>query len=180
MMNSGKFVIRIDPQLHVLLKEQAKRAGLSLNQIVIQRLQNEVDQNFAVIQNQFGKELLGIILFGSTVRGDQRKSSDIDLLIVLKESTKLSRKLYSEWDDKVESQLGPQYSPQFVHLPKDLKQVSGLWLEAALEGEIVFEVGHDLRTTVYKIKDLISSGYFQRKESYGHPYWIRKEEQRAK
>jgi uncharacterized protein len=39
----------------------------------------------AVLVEQYGKQLKGVILFGSTARGDSREDSDIDLLVLLEQ-----------------------------------------------------------------------------------------------
>jgi uncharacterized protein len=45
----------------------------------------KIGQDFVeVLQEQFGAELLFVVLFGSKARGDDDKESDMDLLVVLK------------------------------------------------------------------------------------------------
>jgi len=46
------------------------------------------------IIQKFSKEVLELKLFGSKVRGDSRKDSDIDVLIVLKSLSKKKRRFY--------------------------------------------------------------------------------------
>ena len=50
------------------------------------------------IRQRFADELVGIVLFGSTARGDNTEASDIDLLLVLSPGVVLSRELYRRWD----------------------------------------------------------------------------------
>jgi predicted HicB family RNase H-like nuclease len=48
---TGKFVTRVPPQVHRKLSENASRAGLSMNQYVVELLSKSVDENVA----EFGK-----------------------------------------------------------------------------------------------------------------------------
>lgn len=173
MSESGKFVLRLDPQLHSQLKREAERKGVSLNQFIVNKLIDDNSSQFEIIKKVFKEHLVGIVVFGSYVRNEQRKSSDIDLLIVLDGEAVIERKLYQIWDDKVQPILGQEYSPQFVKIPGDSKNVSSIWLEVALEGDIVYEKDLSLRTFIFEVKQLISSGIFKRKITYGQPYWVR-------
>lgn len=175
MKQSGKFVLRISPEMHTALKKEAEEKNISLNQIINSKLLQNQTHQFECISKLFKSDLIGIVLFGSYVRGDQRKSSDIDLLIVLSDKVKVERKLYSIWDEKIEPILGSLYSPQFSHIPNSIESISSLWLEVGLEGEIIYDPTSQLKKHIYKIKNEISSGKYQRKITHGHPYWIKKE-----
>lgn len=175
MKESGKFVLRISPEMHALLKEEANQKNISLNQIINLKLQQKKLNTFKCIEKIFKKNLRGIVLFGSYVRGETRASSDIDLLLVLSDNIKIERGLYQIWDDKITPILGEKYSPQFSHLPPSIDSISSLWLEVGLEGEILFDPTGVIKKHIYKIKNEISSGKYIRKMTYGHPYWIKKE-----
>ena len=49
----------------------------------------------AAISELVGKALDGLVLFGSMARGESREGSDMDLLIVLRQSLPLTRSLYA-------------------------------------------------------------------------------------
>lgn len=172
MKVSGKFVIRMNPQMHAQLKKEAYNQNISLNEMVNLKLLKANPDRYKSIKKEFKDSLIGIVLFGSTVRGDFRSSSDIDLLIVLDNSQPIQRSLYSRWDEKIEPELGSKYSPQFSHLT-DLNNISSLWLEVGLEGEIIFDPSKKIRRTISQIKNKIASGQYIRKVTHGHPYWIR-------
>lgn len=176
MASSGKFVLRIDPKLHSSFRKEAKERGISLNHLIVSRLTagSKLEPVISEVRSAFGESLSGIILFGSAVRGEQTKISDIDLLIVLKSEVAISRKLYQIWDDSIALSVGEAYSPQFVHLPKDFDSISSLWLEVGLEGEILFDQSDSIRHCVSKIKQQIAEGRFVRRLSHGSPYWMRK------
>lgn len=183
MSLSGKFVLRIDPALHRLLKEDARAQNLSLNHWITQRLSApEVPAEnvvVSVIRRAFGEDVQGVVLFGSSVRHERRKSSDIDLLIALRAKRKVDRSLYHLWDESVGPLLHESYSPQFSHFP-NLQEVSSLWLEIAVEGEVLFDANGLLKDSLRQVREKIAEGEYQRKLSHGHPYWVRKERENAK
>jgi predicted nucleotidyltransferase len=175
MTASGKFIVRIDPKLHARYQTLARRRKISLNQLVAETLAQASPraEKFALAVSQaYGASILGILIFGSEVRGEALASSDIDILVVLENSRKVERELYRIWDREVESKLGERYSPQFSHMPTDLRAAGGIWLEVALEGEVISDPKGVVRTTLSQLRQLISSGHYRRKIAHGHPYWV--------
>lgn len=172
MKESGKFVLRISPELHIELKQEAADMGISLNQAVLNRITGEKNDLYIAIKQVFKKNLVGLVIYGSFVRRENRKSSDIDLLVILDRQTIIERSLYSIWEEKIAPHIDKRTSPQFVHLPSPEKDPSNLWLEVALEGEIVFDPEGTVRKTIYEFKKIIASGLKIRKLTYGQPYWI--------
>lgn len=174
-MLSGKFVVRVPPSLHRTLKQEALSRGESLNTVCNRRLSvdggNEHLQIFSLsrIIDEFAP--LGVIVFGSWVRQETTEKSDIDLLIVLPETETVDRDLYKRWD-KLE--LNPKLSPQFAHLPDMESPLGSLWLEIALEGEILFEQNKIMQGCCRQIRSQIAAGKYQRKESHGQGYWVQR------
>lgn len=173
---SGKFVVRVSPDLHSRLRERAREIGWSLNQVVVERLLEAkvrtAEPEFSWILNRWPNRVLGIIKFGSQVRGEATTGSDIDFLIVLDDQQPLSPQLYREWDQVRPVHLA-RWTPQFVHLPSEIKEAGSLWFEVALEGEILWEQDNSVREFIYRLKDAIATGKLVRRWSNGHPYWIR-------
>lgn len=175
-MLSGKFVLRLDPKTHRSLKAEAKARGESLNSLCCRKLQGPVitegaDMNARIIQ-EFAPE--GIVLFGSVARGEATAKSDIDLLIVLPKTQPISRQLYQRWDQIFHAD-GDKYSPQFVHLPQTNEVIGGIWLETALDGEILYDQNKAVKSALIRIRSQIAEGRYLRKVSHGHSYWIRQE-----
>ncbi len=176
---SGKFVLRLEPSLHKRLKNEAAASGLSLNQWVTNKITdrfgNQPDSHIVTsIQQAFGSEVEAILVFGSAVRGELKAGSDLDLLVVVSSSLPVDRSLYRRWDKLVEPVLGHRYSPQFSHLPNS-ESASSLWLEVALEGKILYDKNDSVHRVLALIRKKIASGQFTRKESHGHPYWVKAE-----
>lgn len=171
-MVSGKFVLRLDPQIHKVLKEEAKLKGCSLNTLCESKLQGLTVSPWHEITSKIVKIFNpnGIILFGSTARGEQKPSSDIDLLVVMPKSTLINRTLYYQWDK--EFQFNDKISPQFVHLPTR-SEIGSIWLECSIDGEILYDPKGDIKRSMQIIRQLISQGVYQQKISHGHSYWVR-------
>src|SRR5262245_9445427 len=104
---SGRFVLRIEPEVHAALQLAAQRAGLSLNEYCGRRLALpcsvlELEPAAELVKRALAihaEQLLGVVLFGSWVRGEAGPSSDVDVLIVLDASVALTRSLYHPWDE---------------------------------------------------------------------------------
>lgn len=165
------------PGLHSALKKESNRLGQSINSLIVAKLQVPSQPEKPVvtaIKQTMGDRLLGIVLFGSKARGEERDNSDIDLLIVLRPEVSISRSLYTEWDKMIRPEIGEKYSPQFVHIAS-AEQCSSLWLEAALDGVIWADTDSRILMSIGSIRGAIASGRFRRKMSYGQPYWVREE-----
>ena len=167
--------------------------GISLNQVCIRRLEDPRSTALAedgILPDSLIPELLkqrliqrwrakleGLILFGSTARREATTRSDIDLLIVFKPKSRLSRKLYSEWDAIVRGirldRRDREISPQFAVLPRGLSDAGGLWYEVAIEGIVLWERGMEIVRFLAWIREAMARGRIRRAETHGHPYWIR-------
>ena len=181
---SGRFVLRIPPEIHGALKAAAARAGVSLNSYCRSILTTAVRGGghggmitaalLAALTEEFEEALVGLVVFGSRIRNEHTATSDIDLLIAVSESVAVSRALYTRWDqavDAVHADAGV-VSPHFAHLPTADAAVGSLWLEVALHGVVVLDPTGVVARTLARVRDRIAAGELQRRVAYGHPYWI--------
>jgi len=181
---SGRFVLRIPPEIHGALKAAAARAGVSLNSYCRSILTTAVRGGgnggmisvalLAALTEEFDEALVGLVVFGSRIRNEHTATSDIDLLIAVSESVAVSRELYTRWDtavDAVQADAGV-VSPHFAHLPSEHVAVGSLWLEVALHGVVVLDPTGVVARTLARVRDRIAAGEVQRRAAYGHPYWI--------
>jgi uncharacterized protein len=184
---SGRFVLRLQPDVHENLRQEARRRQISLNIICQQAVEGFLTRNRSTIGADRGRTtlveaisglmaeaLLGVVLFGSMARGESRKDSDIDLLIVLRESLPLTRSIYTRWDQRFAPDEG---SPHFVHLPRAAMDAGSLWLEAAVDGIVLYETNEVVSRFLGSIRRLIASGKLKRLSAYGHPYWVKSEQE---
>ena len=77
---SGRFVVRLPPRLHAILKRRAQSNGVSLNGLCLEALQafagvgmqdglTDKSVDLEAVRGVLGAALTGVILFGSTARG---------------------------------------------------------------------------------------------------------------
>jgi hypothetical protein len=177
---SGRFLLRVDPELHALLRDEAHRAGLSLNEYCARKLAApgpDVDGPAVGIVRRAatvtGARLRGLLVFGSWARDELADTSDVDLLVVVHADLALERALYRRWD---ESPLlwgeRRRVEPHFVHLPGGDDRVTGLWAEAARDGIVLFDPDFSLSRHLVHIRERILGGGLVRREIHGHPYWV--------
>ena len=178
---SGRFVLRLPPTLHGVLRDAAKSAGLSLNEYCVRSLAapgpDPAGPGAAVAvraSGSFGGELVGVILYGSWVRGEATAGSDIDVLVVLEPAIPIARALYRDWDRTPLEHEGHTVEVHFVGMPAPASEPGTVWLEAALDGVVVFD--RDGRITRYlsRVRRDIASGTLVRRRAHGQPYWTAK------
>jgi predicted nucleotidyltransferase len=177
---SGRFVLRIPPGLHAALRGAARDAGLSLNDYCARMLAAPTGNLAAVsaatdvvahAAGLVGEDLVGIVAYGSWVRGEATVQSDLDLLIVVAAELPLVRTLYRRWDRRRLTWHGRPIDPHFVHLLADDTHPSGLWAEAAIDGVVLFERALRISTTLGRVRRAIVDGRLVRRRVHGQPYW---------
>lgn len=177
---SGRFVLRIDPELHAALREAARHAGVSLNDYCARKLAApegrchgpaaEVVKRAADL---FGSALIGVVAFGSWARDELRPESDVDVLVIVASEVAITRQLYRRWD------AGPLYwdshpvEPLILHLPESGARLSGVWAEAAVDGVVLFDRDLSVARRLVEIRRRIADGMMVRRQVHGQPYWVR-------
>ena len=183
-------MVRLPPRLHASLKRRAREEGVSLNGLCLDALKSflgtgeqETREGASIPLQQFrdllGESLSGILLFGSTARGEGREGSDIDLMIVVGSELPLTRALYERWDQGISGASSSRLSPHFVHLPGREMEAGSLWYEAAMDGIVLFDREGRIARLLRTIRRSMAEGKLRRKSVYGHPYWIRKDQEVA-
>jgi predicted nucleotidyltransferase len=177
---SGRFLLRIPPGLHAVLREGARRAGVSLNDYCSRRLAvrgadlERLPGAFASIERAaslFGKDLVAVVAFGSWARGEAADASDVDVLVVVEPRVALTRRLYRAWDESPVVWDGRAVEPHFVHLPDPGRTVAGTWAEVSLDGIVLFERGLRLSRRLAAVRKDIAEGRIVRRFAHGQPYW---------
>lgn len=175
---SGRFVLRVPPAVHGILRSAAARAGLSLNDYCVRKLvaPGVVETGlFEVVERttaQFGESLVGIVVFGSWARDELTEGSDVDLLVVVDPAVRIVRSLYRPWDESPLTWEDRPVEVHLVHLPELEETPSGLWAEAALEGLVLFERGFEISRRLVDVRKRIVGGEVARREAHGQPYWV--------
>jgi predicted nucleotidyltransferase len=176
---SGRFVLRIPPELHESLRREAEAEGISLNEYCARKLAGP-SVSLAIpavdaIRNArrvAGVALVGVVAFGSWARGEMATSSDVDLLIVVDGSRPIDRALYRAWDEVPLSWEGHPVEPHFVHLPSAEAPVSSVWAEVAIGGIILHEKDFVVSRQLVKTREEIAAGRIVRRMINGQPYWV--------
>ena len=177
---SGRFVLRLAPGLHAVLRRAARDAGLSLNDFCAKTLAapNARIDGFAgaaaLVERAAelcGDDLVGVVVFGSWARGDAMTSSDVDVLIIIDERAPIRRELYRRWDEQTVRWDGRPVEPHFVRLSSSGTPATGLWAEAAIDGLILFERGAKLSMRLAEVRRAIVAGRLVRRLAHGQPYW---------
>lgn len=175
---SGRFLLRISPGLHAVLRSAAAGAGVSLNEHCARKLAAPGTPEgpvFEIVQRataQFGVGLMGIVAFGSWARGEASDQSDVDLLLVVGPEVAIVRRLYRPWDEAPLVWEGRPVEVHIVHLPELADPPLGLWSEAALEGVVLFERGLELSRRLVGLRRRIAAGDVSRRYANGVPYWV--------
>ena len=189
---SGRFLLRIPPDLHQSLRARAADAGRSLNQFCRTALEaaagGRTDAGPAsgsaaaeIVAGEFGHRLEGVVLFGSRARGDAGPWSDVDLLIILARDAPVTRALYRIWDARLAEApavrgLGPNVNPHFAHLPGDAAGSApdgggALWLEVALHGIVLWQRTWAVSRWLGDARERMAEGAIRRHHAHGQPYW---------
>lgn len=183
------FLLRLPSDQLKQLQEKAAETGESVNKFLgsiinknLSGINNEDNKNELVEiikSSSFSSKLEAIAIFGSVAKGLDTKNSDLDVLLVLSESSKINRALYRIWDeeiaDKISKQIsyGKEVSPHFVSMANNIENIHSLWLEVAISGIVIWKASPKIEYTIQNIRLAIAKGYFTRKETHGHPYWLR-------
>ena len=176
---SGRFVLRIDPDLHASLRKAAKKAGVSLNELCSRSLAlpsallpDGVLEGVRRAMDLLGEDIRGVVAFGSWARDELVEGSDIDLLMVPNPERRIDRSLYGAWDRVPLAWAGYSIEPHFVHLPDEGRRITGLWAEVSIEGIVLFDAELSLSRRLAEIRRRIASGEVARRWEGGHPYWV--------
>lgn len=179
MEPSGKFVLRAGARLHEQLKDEARAAGVSLNQICLERLALKPEAaGFGRLFQDLPFRPLGLLRYGSAVRGEQTERSDIDWLLIVPHDRTIDRDLY-DCLDQIELP-SRKISIHLSHLPRDEDDFSNFWLELALEAELLWDPEGLVHRSLIQIRREIAAGRYQRHLTHGQPYWVRKNDAQSK
>jgi uncharacterized protein len=189
---TGRFLMRMPPELHERLRREASRRGMSLNSLCLSALRAGVqNRGTPTLEGEiwstwvekarasFGDSLLGVLLFGSVARGDESDESDVDLLIVLRDDTPITRAQYRRWDGT--EPADDTVSPHLAHLPPPGGAAGSLWIEVALDGLILYDPSRALARSLSSLRRRLASGEVGSGTAHGQRYWIHqvREEHRA-
>jgi predicted nucleotidyltransferase len=175
---SGRFLVRVDPELHARLRDEARLSGVSLNDCCVRKLSapgpglpTPAARALRHAESALAKPVLGAVAYGSWARGEETSDSDVDILLVLPASAGITRELYRLWDENPPDWEGRLIEPHFVRLPEPGAEITGTWAEVALDGIMLFDPTLAVSRTLASIRRRMLEGEIVRRWASGQPYW---------
>lgn len=175
---SGRFVLRLPQALHASLRAAARDAGFSLNEYCARVLavapDAAVGPGAAVatrVAAAFGAEFVGAVVHGSWARGEATASSDVDVLVVLAPTSRVTRSTYEAWDREPLTYDGRDVDVHFATLPADAVDPGPMWLEVAIDGIVAVDREHQVARFLGEVRRRTAGGAWTRRLAHGHPYW---------
>jgi len=177
---SGRFLLRVPPQLHRHLQAAARACGWSLNEYCARRLavpgstwltDDGASAVVARAQELLGAHLVGVVVYGSVPRGDATPASDVDVLLVVDDAMPVTREIYRKWDAAPVAWGSRPVDPHVVKLPEPARPSLGAWCEAAIDGVVLFERDGAVTRRLAAVRGDIAAGRIVRRSVHGQPYW---------
>jgi len=184
---SGRFLLRLDPQLHAILRAEAAARRVSLNALCTRTLAEHacgphgsplgpiVRRALALLEDA----LIGVVGIGSWARGEAAGDSDVDVLLVVAPNVAITRALYRRWDAEPATVDGRVVDPHVIALPDVGGTITGVWAEAARDGIVVFERHHAVSRYLGHVRRRLAGGAHRRSTAHGQPYWVAPQPEKA-
>ena len=176
----ARALLRLPADLHESLTAVAAAEGLSFNAYCLRRLSaprtlGETSALQALVLDRAraaaGAHLAGVVVLGSWARGEAAADSDIDVLIVIDAHAPLTRDTYRDWDQALLTFEGRPIDAHVVHPSDEGVPPTGLWCEAAVDGQVWYDRDGRLTRRLSDIRRAIADGRVLRAFAHGQPYW---------
>lgn len=122
----------------------------------------------------FGQQLVSVVLFGSVGRGEQQKTSDIDLIIVLKDLP-AGRYIRSSLLEPVFARMDQKgiFVPINCHLktPLEAKKITVMYFDLPTDAHVLFDTDDFFRKIIDETKSRIKKTGAQKKKWGKFFYW---------
>ena len=125
-----------------------------------------------LMKEKLGDNLVSVVLFGSVARGDYRRDSDIDLLIVVKNLPKTITErvmLFDQFEVMLEKDLEKlmdegyyiTFSP-ILKTPEEAKRFSPLYMDMTQDAVILYDVNDFFKGVLDKVRRKLEELNFER------------------
>ncbi len=121
----------------------------NLNFSVIDPYKSLLEKLVKTLLNAFGDRLISVVVYGSVARGDNRKDSDVDLLLVIRDLPKtmterivLFEKAEREIRDDMEKLMNQGYYVTFspvMKTPEEAVRFSPLYMDMTEDAVILYD-----------------------------------------
>lgn len=125
-----------------------------------------------LLQEEFQDRLVSVVLYGSVARGDNRKDSDIDLLLVIKDLPKtiterviLFDKVERKLDDDIMRLMDEGYYVTFspvLKTPKEAARFSPIFMDMTEDAIILYDRDGFFRKVLEKTRKRLKELGFER------------------
>lgn len=68
--------------------------------------------------------------------------------------------------------LADTISVNISNLPKTARDAGSLWLECALDAQVIYDPSSQIKTMLSSIRELITSGKVRRHVTHGQGFWV--------
>ena len=99
--------------------------------------------------NYFGDKFISLVVYGSVARGEARKNSDIDILLVIKDlpSSRFARQeLFMRIEERIKKVLNKYYKKNYfidfspiLKTPEEAERITPLYLDMVEDAVIIFD-----------------------------------------
>jgi len=123
---------------------------------LLDRLVNE-------LKKAFGDKLVSVVLYGSMARGEWRKDSDIDLLIIIEDLPKsrfLRNKIFAEIEAKLSPIIENLEKRGYHHIinpmlktPDEADKITPLYLDMVYDAIILYDKNNFFNTVLERLKE---------------------------
>jgi len=136
------------------------------------KLKSKLPELVEKIKNLYKDNLIAIVLFGSAASGDLSQSSDIDLLIILKESSKNKRQRILEVYEKVGYEFEGHFLSPLILTQEELKKSFSFYVGILKNCEILYDNADIVKELINIIDKKKQKKEIVEKEFKGTTYWI--------
>ena len=137
---------------------------------------------------RFGDDLISVVLFGSVARGEAKRDSDVDLLIVVRglPRSRLKRQdIFMEVEEELEPELENlrkrgyeiDFSP-ILKTDEEAERISPLYLDMVEDAVILFDRGGFFRRIMDRLRERLRELGAERVRLGSRRYWRLKRDYR--
>ncbi|WP_068861152.1 nucleotidyltransferase domain-containing protein [Thermodesulfovibrio sp. N1] len=136
------------------------------------KLTNKLSELIEKIKVLYKENLIAIVLFGSAARGDFSQSSDIDLLLILKDSIESKRQRILDFYEKVGYEFENHFLSPIILTQKELSEYFPFCVGILKDHKVLYDDENIVGELIKMIDKKKQNKEIIEKEFKGMTYWI--------